>query len=404
MNSDFYEKFENQFRGSREEIIIRLRRYDCLIETLFKNRQDIKVVDIGSGRGEWLQLCKEKGFESVGIDQDENLIALCKQRGLNTIQGDALKTLEGFETNSIDLISAFHVIEHINNETLFALFKECKRILKDNGFLILETPSIDNISVGTNSFYLDPTHINPIHPASISFILTHIGFPKVQYEFINGDDKDIENNFLILRLINEVAKDLLILASNDSQCNVFIEDSIWREKLKLSPTTFQLSSEIDETMMINQLKMNEMSLKLDSLIEQYNLNFNRIEKLFNNRLVKILLLIRKTFKNRSYIFSRIKRKTFRLINLLSLSILKSLSSILPNSFKSLLRKLIRIIRLDIILRSFKEKILYKNYDYDDYSYDDLFSINSRLLKRFRSSIKSKIIYKSLISSHNKFQS
>ena len=115
-------------------------------------------------------------------------------------------------TKTYSLITSFHLIEHIDNKTIMKIIYECRRILKDNGLLILETPSIDNLIISSRQFYLDPTHINPINPDGIKFLLDQCGFAKAKYYFINGGPLQNSNEFSLTRVFNGVAQDLLIFA------------------------------------------------------------------------------------------------------------------------------------------------------------------------------------------------
>jgi O-antigen chain-terminating methyltransferase len=89
---------------------------------------------------------------------------------------DAIAALNSFEDESISMVSAFHLVEHISFEMLRTLISEAFRVLKPGGLLILETPNPENILVGTSNFYLDPTHTRPIPPGLLKFLCKHYGF------------------------------------------------------------------------------------------------------------------------------------------------------------------------------------------------------------------------------------
>ena len=98
----------------------------------------------------------------------------CKKLNLNIKQEDALLLLDEFSKNSFSRVSTFYFIENMNHENIKELLSKCKRILKPDGLLILETTSIDNIIVSSKSFYVDPTHINPIHPDLLAFMIKEL--------------------------------------------------------------------------------------------------------------------------------------------------------------------------------------------------------------------------------------
>ena len=133
------------------------------------------LLDIGSGRGEWMQKCNARGFKSTGIELDGEMVKGCRDLNLIIKEGDALSILDEFAAESFSIVSAFHVIEHMAHENIHEILIKAKRILKPDGFLILETPSIDSLLVSTKSFYIDPTHITPIHPDLLAFMIKRTG-------------------------------------------------------------------------------------------------------------------------------------------------------------------------------------------------------------------------------------
>jgi hypothetical protein len=180
MTNSFYRAFEDRYRGSRELIKSRLRAYLPFVEPLRAFREHCKAIDLGCGRGEWLELMKEIGVDAVGVDVDETMLAACRELGLPTETGDAIACLKALSDESMMVVSSFHVVEHIPFPSLQALVQDALRVLKPGGLLILETPNPENIVVATTNFYLDPTHQRPIPPLLLSFLPEYYGFDKVK--------------------------------------------------------------------------------------------------------------------------------------------------------------------------------------------------------------------------------
>ena len=179
-STDFYRAFEDRYRGSRELICTRLQAYLPFITPLPGIYQPAHALDLGCGRGEWLELLQGAGFEPLGIDLDAGMLAACTERGLPVVQGDALVHLQSLDDASQCLVSGFHIAEHLPWADLHTLVQQALRVLQPGGLLILETPNPENIEVGTSSFYLDPTHQRPIPPLLLSFLLEHHGFARVK--------------------------------------------------------------------------------------------------------------------------------------------------------------------------------------------------------------------------------
>lgn len=180
MSDDFYRAFEEKYRGSRELIKSRQRVYLPFIEPLRSIYDDAKAIDLGCGRGEWLELLKDAGFDGYGADLNEGMLATCQQRGLNVIMADAIAVLKALPDKSQLVVSGFHIAEHIRFSDLQILVQEALRVLKPAGLLILETPNPENIIVGSCTFYLDPTHRQPIPPQLLSFLPEHYGFARTK--------------------------------------------------------------------------------------------------------------------------------------------------------------------------------------------------------------------------------
>lgn len=174
----FYRAFEDRHRGSRELIKSRLDVYRPFIEPLIKPDELFCGIDLGCGRGEWLEILGEIGISALGVDLDQGMLSACSERGLKTIHGDALAYLASLEDDSQIVVSAFHMVEHISFDQLQDLVKQAHRVLKPGGLLIMETPNPENIMVATCSFYLDPTHVRPIPPDLLLFMTEFFKFSR----------------------------------------------------------------------------------------------------------------------------------------------------------------------------------------------------------------------------------
>lgn len=178
----FYRAFEDRYRGSRELIRGRLEAYRPFITPLLALHRPATAIDLGCGRGEWLELLRDAGFQAHGVDMDAGMLASCTERGLSVSLEDAPTYLRKLDEASQSIVSAFHFVEHIPFEVLRTLVAEALRVLKPGGLLILETPNPENLVVGAHSFYLDPTHHRPIPPLLLSFLVDHSGFGRVQVQ------------------------------------------------------------------------------------------------------------------------------------------------------------------------------------------------------------------------------
>ena len=176
----FYLAFENKFRGTRADIKERVSVYLPLIKDAGLARRKNPLLDLGCGRGEWLELLREEGLAGHGVDLNEFMVAECAARKLVVTQADVLHHLGSLRSNSQGVITAFYLIEHFPFPSLMNFFAESLRVLRPGGICIFETPNPDNIQVGSNRFYSDPTHLRPLPKEFTKFAMATVGFTSLE--------------------------------------------------------------------------------------------------------------------------------------------------------------------------------------------------------------------------------
>jgi O-antigen chain-terminating methyltransferase len=193
LDDRFYLDLEKRFRGSPAEIRSRLQPYLAIFQ---QNAMAAPVLDIGCGRGEWLQLLADAGMAAEGIDL--NLIngAACRTAGLKVSTAAAQDFLARLPDASVGGVTAFQFIEHIEFDDLLALVAQIQRILQPGGILIMETPNPENILVASQTFWIDPTHRRPLPPELIEFVVLQKGLQPMQTlrlnpheNYLGGEDR-----------------------------------------------------------------------------------------------------------------------------------------------------------------------------------------------------------------------
>ncbi|MES2072346.1 MAG: methyltransferase domain-containing protein [Pseudomonadota bacterium] len=178
----FYVEFEALFRGTREDIKERLKAYLPYLEhiTALPALQRLKVIDVGCGRGEWLELMDEQDIPAIGVDMNATMVDACLEQGFAARCDDAIAYLREQEAGSVAAVTGFHIIEHLPFETLIALFDAALHALCPGGVIIFETPNPENLMVGACNFYYDPTHLHPIVPQVAEFMARQRGFSHAE--------------------------------------------------------------------------------------------------------------------------------------------------------------------------------------------------------------------------------
>jgi O-antigen chain-terminating methyltransferase len=165
-----YLAFENLYRGDPAEIRARMTDY----VPLFARAED--VLDIGCGRGEFLQLLKEQGIRASGIDLNHEMVEHCRAAGLDVSEADALAALRTRPDASLGGLVAAQVVEHLEPDYLIALLDEAFRTLRPGSAIALETINVASWSAFFSSYLRDLTHVRPIHPETLKFLALAAGF------------------------------------------------------------------------------------------------------------------------------------------------------------------------------------------------------------------------------------
>jgi SAM-dependent methyltransferase len=178
--ASIYVAFEDAFRGGSASVVERLRVYLPILAAGGVTSNSDTVIDIGCGRGEWLELLLGNGYVGIGCDSNEWMVNACRERGLNAVKEDGVHFLNSLEEGSVAAITAFHVVEHLPTSKLLALIDGSLRVLRPGGMLILETPNPSNMLVASHNFYLDPTHQKPVPLQLLQFLVEARGFFDVR--------------------------------------------------------------------------------------------------------------------------------------------------------------------------------------------------------------------------------
>ncbi len=173
-----YFDFFNRFRSPPEVV----KQHQSAFVKYFSGCKH--VVDIGCGRGEFIELLEEDGIGCEGIDDDVEMVEYCRKHGLNVYMADAISYLEGLEDDSLDGIFTDDTVEHLEIPYLLRMLKLCGRKLKAGRYMVAITVNPLSWTAFVNVYLLDDTHKNPLHPEKMRYYMASSGFSDVKIEFI----------------------------------------------------------------------------------------------------------------------------------------------------------------------------------------------------------------------------
>ncbi len=177
LDSYKYVGFEDQFRGSQHDIREKVLSY----LPLFEGAAD--VLDVGCGRGEFLDLLRERGITARGIDLNDEMAAVCRERGLNATAGDALSYLLAQPDGSLGGLFAAQVVEHLEPDYLMRFLEAAYHKLRPGSKIVLETINPACWFAFFSSYIRDITHERPLHPDTLQYLLRASGFQKVDVRY-----------------------------------------------------------------------------------------------------------------------------------------------------------------------------------------------------------------------------
>ncbi len=190
---NFYAFQQDRFRGSFDLIKNRQRQYIPYLKTIRNLSKLYPFLEIGFGRGEFLEILKENGVKKIlGVETNKMRVKEAKARGFEAKQADAVTFLLNY-SGKLSGVSAFHLIEHLTFEEIFDLLYAIYHKLEDGGLVIMETPNPENLQVGSWSFYVDHTHITKLPPEFLKSLFDFIGFSKTRIVYSTPLKKNLKN-------------------------------------------------------------------------------------------------------------------------------------------------------------------------------------------------------------------
>jgi O-antigen chain-terminating methyltransferase len=169
-------RLEDRFRGSEEDIVERQRPY------LRHFTGAAPVLDIGCGRGEFLEVLRGEGIDAYGVDLDESMVGHSRAKNLRVVHGDGLEHLASLEDGALGGIFAAQVIEHLDVAQVITLADLCAAKLRPGGVVLLESVN-PRVALALQNFYIDFTHIRPYDPEAVAWLLESKGFTNLSVEY-----------------------------------------------------------------------------------------------------------------------------------------------------------------------------------------------------------------------------
>jgi O-antigen chain-terminating methyltransferase len=172
-------RFAERFRGD-EEIVKNSQRFYA--ERFAGKRA---VLDIGCGRGEFLELMREAGIPSAGIDLNAEYVAACRAKDLEARAADLFAYLGELPEGALDGIFCAHVVEHLAPTRLPGMIQLCASRLARGGIIAIETPNPECLAIFSTYFHLDPTHVRPVPRQLLEFYFAENGVGVTEFRTLS---------------------------------------------------------------------------------------------------------------------------------------------------------------------------------------------------------------------------
>jgi O-antigen chain-terminating methyltransferase len=274
MSQYFYRAFEDKHRGSRDLVESRLRIYLPFITPLTTTYTNCRALDLGCGRGEWLDLLHDQGISAHGVDLDDGMLEACRERGLSVERAEAVAHIKSLPDESQVLVSGFHLVEHLPFSDVQMLVQEALRVLKPAGLLILETPNTENIEVGATSFYLDPTHVRPVPSELLLFLCEYHGYYRSKILRLQEPLNDASSQSpSLLSVLRGVSPDYSVVAQKDAPWETLARfDGVFSSQHGLTLETVTTNYDLQMEMRTRDLASQLVTLRDDVATIQIRLD------------------------------------------------------------------------------------------------------------------------------------
>ena len=178
-NKESWDAIADSFFG-----VTALPVYGCFIPTedelgLFPELENKKVLDIGCGRGEFLEVMKSNGIPAVGVDMYEPFVKFNKEIGLDARLEDGITHLMNLADDSVGGVFMSHVVEHLNSDYILKLIPLAYQKMEKGAYFILQTPNPESLFTFID-FYIDIEHRKPVHFKTLEFFFKQAGFSEVK--------------------------------------------------------------------------------------------------------------------------------------------------------------------------------------------------------------------------------
>ena len=206
-----YFLFEELYRG--DEALITTRQKEYL--ELFRGRDD--VLDVGCGRGEFLELLRDSGISAKGVESGTDQYLLCREKGLDVVEQDLFEYLESLPDESLGGLFSAQVIEHLAASDQLHFVSLAYRKTRPGSPVVFETINPQCVFAMMRNFFLDPTHVRPVHPETLKFAMESVEFRNVGLRFsspmserripplkLNGDTPELEDFNRAIAELNEL--------------------------------------------------------------------------------------------------------------------------------------------------------------------------------------------------------
>ncbi|MCX7848132.1 MAG: methyltransferase domain-containing protein [bacterium] len=184
-NDHLYFPYLNLDRGTEEEIRKRVGQYLSLFQSGDASEEmEGVVLDIGCGRGEFLEACVAAGIPCRGVDVNEDMVGYCREKGLDVVHARANQYLKGLEDETLRGIVSCHVIEHLQAGELLEFVRLSHAKVRSGGHIVIETPNPTSV-FALQLFYRDFTHVRPVHPDTLEFLYKQLGVRHTELRWVS---------------------------------------------------------------------------------------------------------------------------------------------------------------------------------------------------------------------------
>ncbi len=155
-----------------------------LAEAARRFPEDVEILNLWCGRGEFLEAAREEGRKALGVEEDSRLVRICQEKNLRVQHASSLDYLEAVPMNSLTAVFLQDLGERGSLGDLLWLVNALASRMVKSGVVVILNHYPQSV-LGTEEAFKDPSLERILHPETLQALLHNAGFNEVEVSYLD---------------------------------------------------------------------------------------------------------------------------------------------------------------------------------------------------------------------------